>query len=567
MSMQSRGLFRLFIAVVFLLPAATQAQEPITLEHAVVDERELSHGGFFDYMVRLAVGESADVVVHQLGVDVVVDVTAADGRLLDSIDSPTGRTGDEIVEIIAKEAGTYRLRVRPFDGQEPVGKFVLEVRALRTRGETEKLLQQRQHARDEAATWLRRHGQMLKGPIENLGHGERIGPIDVLARRSTVLAIGEATHGSREFGDVRLALTKYLVARHGYRVVAVEYSATKMRRLQDYVSGGQLENKEVKELIESGLWVGRRPLRQLVEWARAWNKHSQPEDRVVLVGVDAPENVLSRAVLRSFLEKAYDGDEFMKQWPTVEKEIADADEQTAVFGDSGFSAGTRNFLIDVVARLTLDRALLQARFGRAAVDEAQNAAAVLAQFADFNSGEANGKSRDWYMAVNILAARRSPSDRVLYWAHNSHVATVRGGRFPSTGAYLRQAIGCKYGAIALTFGEGAFVAQIPNDLEDRLAINTLPPAPEETIEGVARMAYPGAMVATWGCDGTGGVPEWLRIAHVMHWVGGLYSPSSLPSSALRPFDLLAQFDGIIFLPRVSAEEIPLNRPLIPARKR
>ena len=566
--MESRGLFRLFMAVVFQLPAAVRAQEPITLDHAVVDERELSHGGFFDYMVRLVVGESADVVVHQRGVDVVVDVSAPDGRLLDSIDSPTGRTGDEIVEIIAKEAGTYRLRVRPFDAQEPVGKYVLEVRALRTRSETEKLLKQRQQARDEAATWLRQHGQMLKGPIENLGLGERIGPIDVLSRRSTVLAIGEATHGSREFGDVRLALTKYLVARHGYRVVAVEYSAAKMRRLQDYVWGGQLENKEVNELIESGLWVGRRPLRHLVEWARVWNKqHSQPEDDVVLIGVDASENVLSRAVLRRFLEKAYGGDEFMKQWPTVEKDIADADEQTAVFGDSGFSAGTRNFLVDVVARLTLDRAFLQARFGKAAVDEAQNAAAVLAQFADFNSGEANGKSRDWYMAVNVLAARRRPSDRVLYWAHNSHVANVLGGRFPSSGAYLRQAIGCKYAAIALAFGEGAFVAQIPNDVEDRLAVNTLPPAPEESIEGVATMTYPGAIVATWGCERTGTVPEWLRIAHVMHWVGGLYSPSSLPSSALRPFDLLAQFDGIIFLPRVSAEEIPLNRPLIPARKR
>jgi hypothetical protein len=30
---------------------------------------------------------------------------------------------------------------------------------------------------------------------------------------------------------------------------------------------------------------------------------------------------------------------------------------------------------------------------------------------------------------------------------------------------------------------------------------------------------------------------------------------------------LQDFDGIVFLPRVTAEDIPTDRPLIPARKR
>jgi len=53
----------------------------------------------------------------------------------------------------------------------------------------------------------------------------------------------------------------------------------------------------------------------------------------------------------------------------------------------------------------------------------------------------------------------------------------------------------------------------------------------------------------------------------MHWVGGLYTPGTPVSAAFRSFDLLHDFDAIIYLPKVSADEIPLDRPLIPARQR
>ena len=40
-------------------------------------------------------------------------------------------------------------------------------------------------------------------------------PLDELSRRVRVLGIGEATRGSRKFGDVRLAITQRLVERFG----------------------------------------------------------------------------------------------------------------------------------------------------------------------------------------------------------------------------------------------------------------------------------------------------------------------------------------------------------------
>ena len=140
------------------------------------------------------------------------------------------------------------------------------------------------------------------------------------------------------------------------------------------------------------------------------------------------------------------------------------------------------------------------------------------------------------------------------------------GSTRSAGGVLREALGCGYAALALTFGEGAFVAQIPNDLEDRLRVSSLPAAPRGTVETMFS-SMNGATLTTWGCEGPPEEkPEWFRIPRKMHWVGGLYKPGTDPAEAFRPFNLLSDFDGIAYLPHVSADEIPPDRPLVPARK-
>ena len=81
-------------------PAAT-AQAPVTLERSTTLEETSTPGTSHQYELRLKRGESAELVVHQRGVDVVVDVKGPEGKLLNSIDGPTGRSGDELVEIMA----------------------------------------------------------------------------------------------------------------------------------------------------------------------------------------------------------------------------------------------------------------------------------------------------------------------------------------------------------------------------------------------------------------------------------------------------------------------------------
>ena len=95
-------------------------------------------------------------------------------------------------------------------------------------------------------------------------------------------------------------------------------------------------------------------------------------------------------------------------------------------------------------------------------------------------------------------------------------------------------------------------------------MSTLAAPADESFESV--LAPLGNTLVSWPC-GTDPTfaPSWLRSAHAMRWVGGLWQPGSLPSAASSPFDLLHDFDGVVFLPIVTAEDIPSPRPVVPPR--
>src|SRR5207247_368529 len=147
------------------------------------------------------------------------------------IDGPTGRNGDERLEIFAPATGDYALRIRAYDKNEPAGKYTISVEPIRSVAATRDLLGQRREAREQATRWMR----------------ARTAAIDTAKlRRARVIGIGEATHGSRELGDARLALTRRLVESDGYRTIAIEASA-------DRIAASEVVG-----------WIGRRTQQQLL---------------------------------------------------------------------------------------------------------------------------------------------------------------------------------------------------------------------------------------------------------------------------------------------------------------
>src|SRR2546423_5975530 len=90
---------------------AQSAPELTTLEPGRAIERELSGEEKHVYQITLTDGQYASLTVEQRGIDVVVQLLAADGKLIAEFDSEGRSVGEEKVGLVAETAGSYRLPV------------------------------------------------------------------------------------------------------------------------------------------------------------------------------------------------------------------------------------------------------------------------------------------------------------------------------------------------------------------------------------------------------------------------------------------------------------------------
>jgi hypothetical protein len=105
----------------------------------------------------------------------------------------------------------------------------------------------------EVVDWIGAHAIPL-ATVE-AGHGfDDIAPIAKLIGNARVVALGEATHGSREFFQLKHRVLEYLVARQSFTVFAIEANQPECRAINDYVLHGTGDPKAALDGIY--FWTG-----------------------------------------------------------------------------------------------------------------------------------------------------------------------------------------------------------------------------------------------------------------------------------------------------------------------
>ena len=122
--------------LICLLTTVTSAQDQ-TLRIGNTIERELGARQVHTYTVALEENTFIQVVVEQDGVDLVVRITAPNGKQLGEYDSPNGTDGPENVSFVAATAGTYRFTVTLLDQGDSVEKGDYRIKIIEQRQATE----------------------------------------------------------------------------------------------------------------------------------------------------------------------------------------------------------------------------------------------------------------------------------------------------------------------------------------------------------------------------------------------------------------------------------------------
>ncbi len=283
-----------------------------------------------------------------------------------------------------------------------------------------------------------------------------------------VVGLGEATHGSREFFQLKHRLVRLLVEELGYRSFAIEANFSEALAVDDYVVRGEGDPREALDGMYFWTWNTEEVL-AMVEWMREFNADRPPADCVRFYGVDLQFTQGPAEALREFLAEADPAflNEVEDSLAPLESEESNG-EHTPIGLDQLESTGSLLGKLDDrldshatdYADATSPERVEFARQHRRTLEQTYELAREMHEADD--PREAQGL-RDEFMAENVAWIHdHGPGNAVALWAHNAHIqkGATRGAweQFDPMGGYLADRFGDDYHALGFEFGGGSFQA-------------------------------------------------------------------------------------------------------------
>jgi erythromycin esterase-like protein len=406
--------------------------------------------------------------------------------------------------------------------------------------------------------------------------GDDNGALDAIAARaarSSVVLIGEASHGTREFYATRAALTERLVRDHGFGAVALEADWPDTFRAHRYVTGRSDDSGAVEALSDFRrfpAWMWRNVvMRDFVEWLAAYNRGRDRAEQAGLFGLDLYSLHASIEAVLHYLDTAD---------PAAAIRARARYRCFEYFGDSaqgyGFAVthGADSCEDAAVAQLVdLRRQALRLPLagGQAADEEffsaEQNARLVMNAEryyrAMYRGRESTWNLRDTHMADTLDALReRMPgaSRGVVVWAHNSHLGDARATDMGRRGEVnLGQLVRERYGGNAFSIGFSTFDGTVTaaDDWDAPMERKRVRPGLAGSYE---RVFHESGVARFWIDLLEPGVAQALEGPLLQRAIGVIYRPKTERWSHYFEAQLPRQFDLMIHLDRTQALE-PLDR--------
>jgi erythromycin esterase len=278
----------------------------------------------------------------------------------------------------------------------------------------------------EVVAWMRDHAVRLS-TVEARHGFDDMQPIGAMVGDAHIVALGEATHGTREFFQMKHRMLEYLVTEKGFTAFAIEASMPEAFDVDAYVLGGP--GDATKALDALYFWtINTEEVLDLIEWMRAYNLDPAHTRKVHFYGFDmqSPARAAKRAL--AYVRKV-DPAYGAKAGAALAR-AADALLATDWSSELGERAALAASAREVLATFDARRDAWTAKTGAAAFELARQYARVVSQGLDSQAASvepswAGSAKRDVAMADNVdWLLARNPGEKIVLWAHNAHVETV-----------------------------------------------------------------------------------------------------------------------------------------------
>jgi protein-L-isoaspartate(D-aspartate) O-methyltransferase len=394
---------------------------------------------------------------------------------------------------------------------------------------------------------------------------EDVGFADVFERFADcrVVLLGECSHGTSEFYRARAAITRRLVEKHGFNIVAVEADWPDAAAINRHVRHSPARAVAEAPFRRFPTWMWRNTdVRDFVETLREINGSRDEQARCGFYGLDLYSLGSSIAAVLDYLDR------IDPQAADVARErygcLAPWRSSPASYGRAVLTRGYHSCEDAVVrqCRDLLQHSLSAGMDDEAALDATQNARLVAAAERYYRvmyyGGAESWNLRDSHMADTLaqLLEAKGAQGKAVVWAHNSHIGDARhtdmgwSREEHNIGQLCRE----RYGEDAALIGFGTHAGSVgaATDWDGDMQRMSVRPSREGSVERLCHDSHVERFLLDLRKGRNEVLHRHLAAPMTERFIGVIYWPDTELVSHYSAVQLAPQFDAYVWFDTTTA---------------
>ncbi len=524
----------------------------------------LKKGEKFQYTVDLNKGEYFEMTVMQKGIDLYVTIFDQGGKALKTFDSYHNPNGPERVKFVSPGDGQYKIEITTLPEEqnnsvnksETIDQGEFEINSVRILTSSEySNLPEEKTDQQNIVSIFKAHAHPLKGVTPGIGF-EDLDFLKTVLKDVSVVGLGEATHGTREFFQMKSRMLEFLVKEMGFTVFAIEASYAGCNNINEYVLNGKGDAHTA--LASQGFWTwDTEEVIDMIEWMRKYNQTVPENKNIKFLGFDIQNNKDGFNVVQNFLKKVDSPKALQTKHLFNLLRRIDSGDTAFINTDS-----CKKEFQSLIEYITMSKENYIRGSSPEEYEYALRHAIVIEQFLDafFIADSDLTKSamkRDNYMSSNFnyIVQQEMPGTKFVVWAHNGHIVKDDRKGFKPFGRYLVELFGNAYYAFGFSFSKGSYQAIeyssgmnfTPGTMITGLREFTVEAAMENSLDWYfAQTGFPKFIINLRDSNLQDSLKGFLKTELKSRSIGSVSDKYSL-ENYYTSINIEKDFDGIIFI--------------------
>ena len=187
--------------------------------------------------------------------------------------------------------------------------------------------------------WIGANAVRLRTPEAGNGFAD-MQPLKKMIGNARIVSLGEATHGTREFFQLKHRMLEFLASEMGFTIFSIEANMPEAYRLNDYVLNGNGDPAKLIKGMYFWTWDTQEVL-DMVLWMREFNKSGK--GRVQFTGFDMQTPNVAADIVRDFVDKND------TEYADALRKASDVAKAAPHAGGASFGVATATFPIQAAA--------------------------------------------------------------------------------------------------------------------------------------------------------------------------------------------------------------------------